>query len=45
MRFHSEVLFNWRVIVLLAMVAMVLWLSVAACKQFKSLTLPARIQE
>ncbi|HXE14928.1 MAG TPA: glycosyltransferase family 87 protein [Bryobacteraceae bacterium] len=33
MLLHSDVMFNWRVIVLAAMVAIVLWWSVAACRR------------
>lgn len=33
MRFHNEVIFNWRVIVLFAMVTTVFWWSVTACKR------------
>lgn len=35
--FHSDVLFNWRVIVLFAMAATVLWWSVIACRNGKSM--------
>jgi hypothetical protein len=35
MRFHSDVLFNWRVIVLFAMLAAILWWSGTACRRLR----------
>lgn len=37
MLFHSNVLFNWRVIVLFAMVATVSWWSIAACRRLREI--------
>jgi hypothetical protein len=45
MLFHSDVLFNWRVIVLAAMVVTVLWWSSRKAGQARSLQISARIQE